>query len=52
MLNAAGALVVGGKAKEFPDGIRLAREIIESGRAEQKLAQLAACSNAVAEASA
>ena len=52
VLNAAGALVVGGKAKEFPDGIRLAREIIESGRAEQKLAQLAACSNAVAEASA
>lgn len=52
VLNAAGALVVGGKAEGFPDGIRLAREIIESGRAEQKLAELVACSNAVAEVSA
>ena len=52
VLNAAGALVVGGKAEGFPDGIRLAREIIESGRAEQKLAELVACSSAVAEVSA
>ena len=49
VLNAAGALVVGGKAGDFRDGVQLAREIIESGRAEEKLAELAACSNAVAE---
>lgn len=44
--------MVGGKAESFPVASRLAREIIESGRAEQKLAELVACSNAVAEVSA
>lgn len=52
VLNAAGALVVGGRAEDFPGGIRLARELIESGRAEQKLLELAARSHAIAEASA
>ena len=52
VLNAAGALVVGGKAEDFPGGIRLARELIESGRAEQKLLELAARSHTVAEAEA
>lgn len=46
VLNAAGALMVGGKAESFQDGIHLAREIIESGLAQQKLAQLVQCSNA------
>ena len=40
VLNAAGALVVGGKAGDFRDGVQLAREIIESGRAEEKLAEV------------
>ena len=52
VLNAAGALVVGGKAEDFPGGIRLARELIESGRAEEKLSALVARSHTVAEASA
>lgn len=46
VLNAAGALMVGGKAESFQDGIRLAREIIESGLAQQKLTQLIQRSNA------
>ena len=50
VLNAAGALVVGGKAAGFEDGIRLAREIIESGLAAQKLEQLVARSHAAGEA--
>ena len=40
ILNAAGALVVGGKAKDFAEGIEKAREIIESGKAEKKLQEL------------
>ena len=52
VLNAAGALIVGGKAADFPTGIRLAQEIIESGMAEKKLEELVACSNVIAEVSA
>lgn len=33
ILNAAGALIVGGKADNFEEGIHLARETIESGQA-------------------
>lgn len=44
VLNAAGALVVGGKAADFKDGIALAGELIDSGRASQKLDQLCAMS--------
>ncbi len=40
ILNAAGALVVGGKAKDFAEGIVLARQIIESGAAQKKLNEL------------
>ncbi len=40
ILNAAGALMIGGKAGSFPEGIRLAAEIIDSGAAENKLKQL------------
>ena len=46
ILNAAGALLVGDKAGSFPEGIELAREIIDSGRAMEKLEALAAHSNA------
>lgn len=40
ILNASGALVVGGKAKDFAEGIELAREIIDSGKAAEKLQEL------------
>ncbi len=46
VLNAAGALMVGDKAASFPEGIALAREIIDSGRAMAKLEELVAHSNA------
>ena len=45
ILNAAGALVVGGKAADFAEGIALAREIIESGAAAKKLSELVEESN-------
>ena len=45
MLNAAGALVVGGKADGFKEGIKLAGELIDSKAAEKKLAQLREMSN-------
>ena len=40
LLNAAGALVVGGKASDFQAGIALAGELIDSGAATQKLQAL------------
>ena len=46
VLNAAGALMVGDKASSFPEGIALAREIIDSGKAMAKLEALVAHSNA------
>lgn len=46
VLNAAGALIVGDKAASFPEGIALAREIIDSGKAMAKLEALVAHSNA------
>lgn len=47
ILNSAGALIVGGKAGNFEEGIRLAAEIIESGRARHKLEELVYHSNAI-----
>lgn len=40
IINAAGALLVGGKANSFAEGIQLAGEIIDSGAARDKLKQL------------
>lgn len=40
ILNAAGALMVGDKASSFAEGIELAGEIIDSGKAQDKLQQL------------
>jgi anthranilate phosphoribosyltransferase len=40
LLNAAGALIVGGKAGNFIEGIGLARELIDSGAAAGKLREL------------
>lgn len=45
VLNAAGALVVGDKARDIAEGVALAQEIIESGAAKAKLEQLIAKSN-------
>jgi anthranilate phosphoribosyltransferase len=45
LLNAAGALIVGGKADDFNAGIRLAGELIDSGAAAKKLQQLRDMSN-------
>lgn len=46
ILNAAGALIVGGKADTFKEGIDLARDIIASGKAMDKLNELINSSNA------
>ncbi|GAB6174373.1 anthranilate phosphoribosyltransferase [Paradesulfitobacterium aromaticivorans] len=40
IINAAGALYIGGKANSFAEGIQLAGEIIDSGAAQAKLKQL------------
>jgi len=45
LLNAAGALVVGGKADGFKAGIDLARELIDSNAAAKKLQELKEMSN-------
>jgi anthranilate phosphoribosyltransferase len=45
VLNAAGALIIGEKATDFPSGIKLAQELIESGAAMKKLDQLRQMSN-------
>jgi len=44
ILNAAGALMIGGKADSFTEGIKLAGELIDSGAAQNKLIQLIAAS--------
>lgn len=46
VLNAAGALVVGGKADDFKQGVELAGSIIESGDALNKLNELREMSSA------
>jgi anthranilate phosphoribosyltransferase len=46
LVNAAAALVVAGLAPDWSAGVNLARESIHSGRAQEKLRQLIACSSA------
>ncbi len=46
LLNAAGALIIGDKAADFPEGISKVAEIIDSGRAEATLKALVEKSNA------
>jgi len=46
ILNAAGGMVVGGLCNEFKDGIELATETINSGKAFEKLKQFAKENNA------
>jgi anthranilate phosphoribosyltransferase len=45
LLNAAGALFVANRVKSFAEGWGLAAEMIDSGRAAKKLAELAAASH-------
>ena len=45
ILNAAGAMVVGGKAADFKEGVELVRQIIDSGAAKKKLEELVSMSN-------
>lgn len=46
LMNAGAALYIGGKAATLQDGITLAAELIDSGKATQTLEQLIAVSNA------
>ena len=45
LLNAGAALVIGGKAESFADGIALAAQLIDSGKAAAVLDKLIAVSN-------
>ena len=45
LMNAGAALYVAGKSKSLADGIKLAAEIIDSGKAKQKLEEFVRCSN-------
>jgi hypothetical protein len=49
LLNAAGALTIGGKAATMAQGLEIAREIIDSGRAFAKLNELVIRSKEVAD---
>ncbi|HEY8192371.1 MAG TPA: hypothetical protein VIF36_00455, partial [Gaiellaceae bacterium] len=46
LLNAAGAIAAGGLAKDLEDGLGLAREALDSGRAATRLEELIAFSRA------
>jgi anthranilate phosphoribosyltransferase len=50
LLNAAAALVAGGVARDFEEGLQRAAEAIDSGRAWEKLEGLIAFSQACATA--
>jgi len=45
LMNAAGALVVAGKAADMPEGLRLAAESVDTGAAKEKLEGLIALTN-------
>lgn len=45
LLNAGAALYIGGKAESFADGVMLAAELIDSGKALQKLEEFRVLSN-------
>jgi anthranilate phosphoribosyltransferase len=46
LANAAAALVAAGRAGDFLEGVRIARESIDSGAAREKLEALVAFSSA------
>ena len=45
LLNAGASLYIGGKAESFADGVKLAAELIDSGKALQTLEKLIELSN-------
>ncbi len=45
LMNAGAALYIGGKAESMQEGIRLAAELIDSGKAAEKLSQFIEASN-------
>ena len=47
LLNAAAALVIAGRAARLPDGVELARDSLDSGRARQKVEGLARITSAM-----
>jgi len=49
LLNAGAALVVGDKASDIAEGVKLAAEVIDSGAALEKLDKLVAFSQSLAE---
>lgn len=51
VLNAAGALVVGGKAGDLHEGVRLAEQVIDEGKAQAKLQELVTASQQLEKAS-
>jgi len=48
VMNAAAALVAANKVSDFKEGVRIAEEVIDSGRAYNKLNELIRFSNNVA----
>ena len=44
-MNAGASLYIGGKADSFADGIKLAKEIIDSGKATETLNKIIEVSN-------
>lgn len=50
LANAAAALMVGGKVSKLRDGVMLAAELIDSGKAQQKFEQFVTESNRIAAA--
>jgi anthranilate phosphoribosyltransferase len=52
LLNAAAALLIAGRVTRLPDGVVMAAEALDSGRAAATLAELRRLSNAAAEAGA
>lgn len=47
LINAAAALIVDGKARDFQDGLQIAEETIDSGRAKEALKKIIEVSNAL-----
>ena len=47
LINAAAVLIVDGKARDFQDGLQIARETIDSGRAKEALEKIIKVSNSL-----
>ncbi len=47
LINAAAALIVDGKARDFEEGLQIARETIDSGRAKEALEKIVKVSNSL-----